>query len=62
MDYFNTELLTELPLFNNITHKISIFYDVDRVDMTDSSKDTTFESRTLQNIGVRYQAYFKSFF
>ena len=57
-----TELIVSLPTYKNIKHSASIFYDIGSVSMADSSKDTTFKSRTLQDVGVGYQAYYDKFF
>lgn len=57
---FSTELLYSLPQWNNLNSQIGIFYDNGRVYM---SKNTTNEkSRTLQDIGFSYSAFYKEFF
>lgn len=57
---FSSGLLYTLPQFNDLTSQIGIFYDRGRVYMSDNfAGDTT---RTLQDIGVNYNAFYKDFF
>lgn len=58
----NVELLKNLPAYQNISHKVGLFYDIAKVSMEDDSKDVTFESRTLQDVGLVYNASYKQFF
>ncbi|AFV97033.1 MULTISPECIES: ShlB/FhaC/HecB family hemolysin secretion/activation protein [unclassified Sulfuricurvum] len=58
----NMELFKMLPAFNNVTHKAGLFYDIGKASMSDSSKDTTFQSHTLQDIGIGYYASYEGFF
>lgn len=58
----NTELFQALPTMNSVTQKVGVFHDIGKVRMADSSKVTTFESHTLQDIGVGYYASYQSFF
>ena len=58
----NTEFLKTLPSFYSITQKVGLFHDIGKVSMADSSKVTTFQSHTLQNIGIGYYASYQSFF
>lgn len=58
----NTELFQALPTMNSITQKMGLFHDIGKVRMADSSKVTTFQSYSLQDIGVGYYASYKSFF
>lgn len=58
----NTELFQALPTINSITQKVGVFHDIGKVNMADSSKVTTFESHSLQDIGVGYYASYKNFF
>jgi len=57
---FNTELLYTLPSFQAINSRVSVFYDIGRVFISDnfSSED----SRTLQDFGVGYYGSYKEFF
>lgn len=58
----NTELFRALPSIGNIAQKMGIFHDIGKVTMADSSKVTTFQSHTLQDIGAGYYASYKRFF
>ena len=58
----NTELFRQLPSFQNVSHRISIFYDIAKVSMSDDSQNVTFEKRSLQDIGIGHYASYKSFF
>jgi hemolysin activation/secretion protein len=57
---YSTELTYTLPSFNELNSKIGIFYDVGRVYM--SRNITNEKSRTLQDIGLSYSAFYKRFF
>jgi len=57
---FNTELLYSLPPFQGIFSKISVFYDVGRVYMSNNFSNE--DSKTLQDFGVGYYGSFKDFF
>ena len=57
---FNTELFYNLPNFKGLNSKISIFYDIAKVKM--SKKISNEPSKTYQDIGLGYYAYFKDFF
>lgn len=59
---FNTELQIKLPEVLNLNHKIGFFYDVATGDMSDSSKDSQFKRRTLQDVGIGYYANYKNAF
>jgi hemolysin activation/secretion protein len=59
---FNLELFKDLGVYNNITNKIGLFYDAGKASMEDTSNDTTFQSRTLQDIGLGYYGSYQSFF
>lgn len=59
---FNTELFTSLEPINNISHKIGFFYERGYANMSDSSKDTQFKQRTLQDIGIGYYVNYKDTF
>ncbi|RXK11569.1 hemin-binding protein, partial [Halarcobacter mediterraneus] len=57
---FNTELFYNLPNFKGLNSKLSIFYDIAKVKM---SKEISNEpSKTYQDMGLGYYAYFKDFF
>ena len=58
----NLELFTQLPNISNYTHKVSLFYDIGNVYLEDSSSDTTFERKTLQDVGVGYYSNYDNFF
>lgn len=58
----NTELFQTLPTMNSVTQKMGLFHDIGKVRMADSSKVTTFQSHSLQDIGLGYYASYKSFF
>lgn len=59
---FQTELSASFLTYKNITHSASVFYDVGKVAMADVSSDATFQSKTLQDVGVGYQAYYDKYF
>ena len=59
---FNVEFLRALPAVGNVTQKIGLFYDIAKADMEDSSKVSTFQSRTLQDIGMEYYVTYQSLF
>ncbi|MFZ3052035.1 MAG: ShlB/FhaC/HecB family hemolysin secretion/activation protein [Sulfuricurvum sp.] len=59
---FNVELFKDLGVYNNINNKIGAFYDIGTASMEDTSNDTTFQSRTLQDIGLGYYGSYQSFF
>lgn len=59
---FNVELFKQLESYNNYSHKVGVFYDVGQASMEDDSKDATFKTTTLQDIGLGYYASYKSFF
>lgn len=57
---YNTELTYTLPSYQKLNSRVSIFYDIGRVYM---SEDTTNEkSRTLQDVGVGYYGSYDDFF
>ena len=58
----NMELFTQLPNINQYSHKVGIFYDMGDVYMEDSSKDSDFERKRLQDMGLGYYVNFKEFF
>jgi hemolysin activation/secretion protein len=58
----NTELFQNLPTMVGITQKVGLFHDIGKVTMADSSKVATFQSRTLQDIGIGYYASYEGFF
>jgi hemolysin activation/secretion protein len=59
---FNIELTKTLPSLGAYSHKLGLFYDIGKASMEDDSKDTTFKSRTLQDVGIGYYANYKTFF
>ncbi|MFZ3052525.1 MAG: ShlB/FhaC/HecB family hemolysin secretion/activation protein, partial [Sulfuricurvum sp.] len=59
---FNVELFKDLGVYNNIANKIGTFYDIGTASMEDTSNDSTFQSRTLQDIGLGYYGSYQSFF
>lgn len=58
----NLELFSQLPSINTYTHKVSLFYDMGDVYLEDSSTDTNFQRKTLQDIGIGYYANYDDFF
>lgn len=58
----NAELFQVLPSFSSIAHKAGVFYDIGKATMSDSSKNTIFQSRTLQDVGLGYYAFYEGFF
>lgn len=59
---FSTEFKLKLPDIQNLNHKLGFFYDVGTGDMSDSSKDSEFKRRTLQDIGIGYYTSYKNVF
>jgi hemolysin activation/secretion protein len=59
---FNTEFQIRLPEIQTLTHKLGFFYDVASGDMSDSSKDSQFKRRTLQDVGIGYYTNYKNAF
>jgi hemolysin activation/secretion protein len=59
---FNLQLTRNLEPMSALSHRIGLFYDIGNVDMSDSSKDTTFKQTTLQDVGIGYYANYGSFF
>ncbi len=59
---FNTEFFAKLPDVSNLSHKVGIFYDLGTGTMSDSSKDSQFEKRTLQDVGIGYYSNYKNAF
>ena len=59
---FNVELTRALPAFGTYSHKFGVFYDVGQASMEDDTNDATFQTRTLQDVGLGYYASFKNFF
>lgn len=57
---YTTELLYTLPYFRGISHQAGVFYGIGRAYMSDNT--VGFEARTLQNAGVSYYAFYRSFF
>lgn len=58
----NMEFQIKLPEIQTLNHKIGFFYDVATGDMSDSSKDTQFKRRTLQDAGIGYYVNYKNTF
>jgi hemolysin activation/secretion protein len=58
----STEIFQVLPAIEQLSHKMSIFYDIGKTWMADDSKETTFKSRTLQDVGIGYYANYENFF
>lgn len=58
----NMEFQIKLPEIQTLNHKIGFFYDVATGDMNDSSKDTQFKRRTLQDAGIGYYVNYKNTF
>ncbi len=59
---FNTEFQIRLPEIQTLTNKLGLFYDVASGDMSDSSKDSQFKRRTLQDAGIGYYTNYKNAF
>ncbi|MCT7523564.1 ShlB/FhaC/HecB family hemolysin secretion/activation protein [Aliarcobacter cryaerophilus] len=57
----NFELLSKLPSINSYNHKIGLFYDMGNV-YQERNLDTTFQRKTLQDIGLGYYSSFDDFF
>jgi hemolysin activation/secretion protein len=58
----NLELFSELPQAEGFSHKLGFFYDIGSANMSDSSKDTTFKRKTLQDIGIGYYVDYQNMF
>jgi hemolysin activation/secretion protein len=58
----NAELFKDLGTYKDLSNKIGVFYDAGTVSMEDASNNTTFKSRTLQDIGLGYYGSYQSFF
>ena len=58
----NAELFKDLGTYKDLSNKIGVFYDAGTASMEDASNDTTFKSRTLQDIGLGYYSSYQSFF
>ena len=58
----NTEVFAKLPEIMSYKHKVGLFYDVGTATMSDKTIDSTFESRTLQDIGIGYYSNYKNAF
>ncbi len=58
----NLELFRQLPTINAYSHRLGFFYDIGSVYMEDSSTDSTFNRKTLQDAGIGYYANYKDFF
>lgn len=58
----NMEFQIKLPEIQTLNHKVGFFYDVATGDMSDSSKDTQFKRRTLQDAGIGYYVNYKNTF
>ncbi len=58
----NLELFSQLPQAEGISQKLGFFYDIGSVNMSDSSKDTTFKQKTLQDIGIGYYVNYQDMF
>ncbi len=59
---FNTELQIKLPEVLNLNHRVGFFYDVASGNMSNSSKDSQFRVRTLQDVGIGYYTNYKNAF
>lgn len=59
---FNTEFQIRLPEIQTLTNKLGFFYDVATGDMSNSSKDSQFKRRTLQDVGIGYYTNYKNAF
>ena len=59
---FNIEFFAKLPEVSNLNHKVGVFYDLGTASMSDKSADVTFETRTLQDVGVGYYTNYKNTF
>lgn len=55
------ELFSELPNIASYNHKIGVFYDMGNV-YQEKNLDTTFQRKTLQDIGLGYYSSFDDFF
>ena len=59
---FNIEFFAKLPEVSNLNHKVGLFYDAGTASMSDKTADVTFETRTLQDVGVGYYTNYKNAF
>ena len=59
---FNVEFFAKLPEKSNLNHKIGLFYDAGIASMSDKTADVTFETRTLQDVGMGYYTNYKNAF
>jgi len=59
---FNVEFFAKLPEISNLNHKVGLFYDAGTASMSDKTADVTFETRTLQDVGVGYYTNYKNAF
>ena len=59
---FNIEFFAKLPEISNLNHKIGLFYDAGTASMSDKTADVTFETRTLQDVGIGYYTNYKNAF
>lgn len=55
------ELFSKLPNIASYNHKIGLFYDMGNV-YQERNLDTTFQRKTLQDIGLGYYSSFDDFF
>ncbi|MDD2370031.1 MAG: ShlB/FhaC/HecB family hemolysin secretion/activation protein [Sulfuricurvum sp.] len=58
----NLGLFKELGVYKSLTNKLGVFYDAGTASLENTSSDTTFKSRTLQDIGLGYFGSYQSFF
>ena len=59
---FTIEAKYQLPVYKNVSNTIGVFYDRGKAWMTNSEDDTTFESKSLQDMGIGlYSSYDKYF-
>lgn len=56
------ESIFRIPTYKGINNSISLFYDTGKAYMTNKSEDITFESRRLQDIGIKFNTDYKEFF
>lgn len=59
---FSTKLKYKLPSWNALNSSVGVFYDRGRAWMSDSSSSSTFEAKSLQDIGLGYYGSYKDFF
>lgn len=57
---FSAEVFRTLPYYEGIGHKASIFYDIGKTQMENKNNDLSFNSRTLQDIGLAYYMQYKN--